>query len=91
MRIPIRRRRLVLAGGTALVLGLTVAAVPSIASARDDDDGGLDSIRQIVVIYEENHSFDNLFGGWEGVNGIRQASSVLDRAVLFLDVLAHDT
>jgi phospholipase C len=23
-----------------------------------------------VVIYEENHSFDNLYGGWEGVNGI---------------------
>jgi phospholipase C len=23
----------------------------------------------IVVIYEENHSFDNLFGDWEGVDG----------------------
>ena len=23
-----------------------------------------------MVIYEENHSFDNLFGGWEGVNGL---------------------
>jgi phospholipase C len=22
-----------------------------------------------VVVYEENHSFDNLYGGWEGVNG----------------------
>src|SRR5205807_1224946 len=21
-------------------------------------------------IYEENHSFDNLYGGWEGVNGL---------------------
>jgi phospholipase C len=26
------------------------------------------------VIYEENHSFDNLFGGWEGVNGIGNAT-----------------
>jgi acid phosphatase len=26
-------------------------------------------VKHIVVIYEENHSFDNLFGGWEGVNG----------------------
>jgi acid phosphatase len=29
----------------------------------------LGKIKHIVVIYEENHSFDNLFGGWEGVNG----------------------
>ena len=27
-------------------------------------------INHIVVIYEENHSFDNLFGGWERVNGL---------------------
>jgi acid phosphatase len=26
-----------------------------------------------VVIYEENHSFDNLFGSWERVNGLRHA------------------
>ena len=24
------------------------------------------------MIYEENHSFDNLYGGWEGVNGARE-------------------
>jgi phospholipase C len=30
----------------------------------------LDKIKHFVVIYEENHSFDNLFGGWEGVNGL---------------------
>jgi acid phosphatase len=26
-------------------------------------------VKHIVVIYEENHSFDNLYGGWEGVRG----------------------
>src|SRR5437016_5805037 len=26
-------------------------------------------IDHIVVVYEENHSFDNRYGGWEGVNG----------------------
>ena len=26
-----------------------------------------------MVIYEENHSFDNLYGGWEGVNGLANA------------------
>jgi phospholipase C len=33
----------------------------------------LDKIDHIVVIYEENHSFDNLYGGWEGVNGLQNA------------------
>src|SRR5215471_7255907 len=39
---------------------------------RADSGGGtnpLAKIRYIVVIYQENHSFDNLYGGWEGVNG----------------------
>ena len=34
--------------------------------------GGND-VKRIVVIYEENHSFDNLYGGWEGVNGLANA------------------
>jgi acid phosphatase len=33
----------------------------------------LDRVKHIVVIYEENHSFDNLFGSWEGVNGLSNA------------------
>ena len=36
------------------------------------DQKTLDKINHIVVIYEENHSFDNLYGGWEGVNGLLQ-------------------
>jgi phospholipase C len=35
----------------------------------------LSQINHIVVIYEENHSFDNLYGGWEGVNGPGNADS----------------
>src|SRR5262249_23085566 len=34
------------------------------------DQKALKKIDHIVVIYEENHSFDNLYGGWEKVNGI---------------------
>jgi phospholipase C len=40
--------------------------------SREDQ---LAKIRQIVVIYQENHSFDNLYGGWEGVNGLANADS----------------
>ena len=35
----------------------------------------LDSIKHIVVIYQENHSFDNLYGSWERVNGLSRADS----------------
>ena len=35
----------------------------------------LDKINHIVVIYEENHSFDNLYGGWEGVDGLSKADA----------------
>src|SRR4051812_12445240 len=33
----------------------------------------LAKVRHVVVIYEENHSFDNLYGGWERVNGRSKA------------------
>ena len=37
-----------------------------------------------MVIYEENHSFDNLFGMWPGVNGLANADyhQVLDLTAL---------
>src|SRR5207247_2673703 len=38
-------------------------------------DTKLAGINHIVVIYEENHSFDNLYGGWEGVNGLSNAAA----------------
>ena len=41
----------------------------------------LAKIKHIVVIYEENHSFDNLYGGWEGVNGLRFAEPLLTTQV----------
>ena len=41
------------------------------SAARDP----LAKIKHIVVIYEENHSFDNLYGGWEGVNGRSSADA----------------
>jgi phospholipase C len=59
-----------------LAAGLLGAAAASSAVAGDGkgkngrDDKRLQKIDHIVVIYEENHSFDNLYGGWEGVNGL---------------------
>jgi acid phosphatase len=72
------RRPLALCAAAALAL-----AAPAVAAAHgsghghgghDDHHGkGLRGVQRIVVIYEENHSFDNLYGGWEGVNGLRRA------------------
>src|SRR5205809_681288 len=53
--------------------GLTTTA-PSEA-IEGSRNGKLAKIQHIVVIYQENHSFDNLYGGWEGVNGRASADS----------------
>src|SRR3954470_14315648 len=63
---------------------LAALAVPGVAAARRGDDHGrrgLRAVKHIVVIYEENHSFDNLYGGWEGVNGRRRADAAHTKQV----------
>jgi phospholipase C len=63
---------LTLAAGVATVLATGPATVT--VQAKQDPLG---DINHIVVIYEENHSFDNLYGGWEGVNGRANATAAL--------------
>jgi acid phosphatase len=61
---------------TSVAIAAALAlAVPAVASAHGHGDGGhgMKGVDRIVVIYEENHSFDNLYGGWEGVNGLNKA------------------
>jgi phospholipase C len=50
----------------ALSVGPTAAAD---ASAKRKPGAALGQAKHLVVIYEENHSFDNLYGGWGRVNG----------------------
>ena len=61
---------------TVALIG-TAQAVPVLAKSDDGESGAnqLNRINHIVVIYQENHSFDNLFGNWEGVNGRASATS----------------
>jgi acid phosphatase len=61
-------------------LSLTAAAlniVPASAkpAAKPVAPGIPGTIDHLVVIYEENHSFDTLWGLWPGVNGLRNAPS----------------
>jgi acid phosphatase len=53
---------------------LAVVSAPAAAS-RGHHDGAkaLSRIDHFVVVYQENHSFDNLYGGWEGVDGVAGA------------------
>jgi len=68
-------RRLLLAAVAAGAF-VTIAGA-SVASAGKDDGrhSKLGVVNRIVVIYEENHSFDNLYGGWESVNGRANADA----------------
>ncbi|MDQ6917994.1 MAG: phosphoesterase [Candidatus Dormibacteraeota bacterium] len=54
------------------------AQVAPVFARSDDGQSGanqLKKINHIVVIYQENHSFDNLFGNWEGVKGRASATA----------------
>jgi len=52
-------------------------AIPGAAAAASP----LRQMNHVVVIYEENHSFDNLYGGWERVNGRADADAAHTRQV----------
>ena len=67
------KRRTLLAVGAAATFVLL--AVPATSATADDGRDALHDVKHIVVIYEENHSFDNLYGGWEGVNGLKKADA----------------
>jgi acid phosphatase len=56
-------------------LGSSAAAAAGVPVVRADDAMPLSTIGHIVVVYQENHSFDNLYGGWEGVNGLARADA----------------
>src|SRR5437660_1294488 len=65
-----------LRGGTRL---LSVAAVVRICSASPMPAavaaGPLDPINHLIVIYQENWSFDSLYGEFPGANGLDNAGA----------------
>ena len=68
-----RFRRLVTVGVAGLSVPMLFASAASAVSQTDSRGHSGHRIDHIVVIYEENHSFDNLFGGWERVDGLAGA------------------
>jgi acid phosphatase len=55
---------------TALIALVAVPAAATAASRKP-----MKRVKHIVVVYEENHSFDNLYGGWPKVRGLRTADA----------------
>ena len=60
-----------LAAMSALALGAVSLALPSIVKAGSP----LNNINHIIVIYQENWTFDALYGSFPGANGLSNASS----------------
>ena len=65
------RVRLVVPAALASLFAFTALPAAGAQPARP----GIGNINHIVVIYQENHSFDNLYGSWERVNGLSHASA----------------
>jgi len=55
-----------------LVAAVVTAGSTVGATTDNNGRGRLSAIDHLVVIYEENHSFDNLFGSWPGVDGLNK-------------------
>ncbi len=68
------RRRWVAAAIGAAAVGASSTTVASAAVSGPGADR-LGQIDHIVVIYQENHSFDNLYGSWEAVRGLSTADA----------------
>ncbi len=69
-----QKRLLALLAAAVGILTLSAASVAAPGNGNGDANK-LQGIDHIVVIYEENHSFDNLYGGWEGTRGLSDADA----------------
>ncbi len=54
----------------ALLSGAAFVGAAAIAGATHAHAANLEQFDHVVVIYEENHSFDNLYGNWGSVGGM---------------------
>ena len=70
------RSRLLLAGGVGVAIVVTACGSPAApsgtptASPTAPVGGGIHTIKHVVVIMQENRSFDTYFGTYPGVNGL---------------------
>ncbi len=58
----------------SILAALAAAAASLCAAHAADAPQGIDRIDTLVVIYAENRSFDNLYGGFPGANGLQHVT-----------------
>jgi phospholipase C len=61
--------------GTCVAAGLLLSFVLPTHKNEKSAPRGINKVGHVVVIYMENHSFDNLYGQFEGADGLAQASA----------------
>ncbi|MEV8019361.1 phosphocholine-specific phospholipase C [Streptomyces sp. NPDC086554] len=81
MSPEISRRRLMAVGGGALGAAAVGSFLPpslqqALAQDRPKGGGGLDSIEHVVILMQENRSFDHYFGTLRGVRGFGDRNAV---------------
>ncbi len=56
---------------------IAVAAAAALTACGGDDvqQQGLSTVKNVVVIYAENRSFDNLYGNFPGANGLQNVTA----------------
>src|SRR5215470_990004 len=54
-------------------MALALASAPALAQKAAPAPKGIDKIDHIIVIYLENHSFDEMFGHFPGADGLDKA------------------
>ncbi|MEO6851958.1 MAG: alkaline phosphatase family protein, partial [Mucilaginibacter sp.] len=50
-------------------------AISSCKKDKTNGTTGINKVNHVVVIYLENHSFDNLYGQFAGANGLSNATT----------------
>ena len=75
-RTTVIRRSIALAIGFAIVAGCSSTTAPS-APAGTAPATLQDAIQHVVVIYQENWSFDALYGSFPGANNLSRASATI--------------
>ncbi|MFF2504613.1 phosphocholine-specific phospholipase C [Streptomyces sp. NPDC058067] len=75
------RRRLMAVGGGALGVAVAGSFLPpslqqAVAAQQEPPKGGLDAIEHVVILMQENRSFDHYFGALRGVRGFGDRNAV---------------
>ncbi|WP_059008855.1 phosphocholine-specific phospholipase C [Streptomyces specialis] len=76
MTPDISRRGLIGGAAAAAVAGSLLPPSLQTALASEPPAGGLDAIRHVVILVQENRSFDNYFGTLRGVRGFGDRNAI---------------